>query len=478
MPFNTFIPVLFGCTENGLSSLKQTQVSDPNLVVYPAEIHFGLVQPNTSASEQITLRNEGTEAIELIDISLEGYGFSIASSLPLGWLEVDEEVDLWIDYSPTFVEDSGWVTIHSSDPHEPNIPVPLFGNGAYPHLLADPPLLDFGWTELDRTVTQNLSLRNVGLADLTISTTLLMGGDFIQDTLPVLPIILSPEEEIVLDFTFAPNEYGEQTSSFWIESNSTTPTTQVMLRGGASDKPIAICSAEPDTFPLMETTTWIGEDSIDPSGAIINEYNWVLIDAPADSNIRMPPGNSSTPNRPGFYPDVEGVYTAQLIVFNEYGHASDPCITSIEVTPPEDPCVDPETAYDLHPEAELMVLDHSLPLNVQFLDGTAGYTSELWLHQPSELYLATGNQTPVGTMLDLQGVPTGSELKFRIDVLSTGYTFYSGVASQNPDNYPHVAIGYLGECRWSIGFEDQYNGGDQDFDDIMMIISGNLEITL
>ena len=239
MSFNTFIPILFGCTESGLSSIKQTQVSDPDLVVYPTEIHFGLVQPNTSASERITLRNEGTEAIELTDISIEGTGFSITSSLPLGWLEVNEQVEVWIDYSPTFVEDSGWITLHSNDPYTPSIPVPLFGNGAYPHLIADPPLLDFGWTELDDTVTEHLSLRNAGLADLIISNTLLMGGDFIQDTVQIPPITLAPEEEVVLDFTFAPTQYGEQSSSFWIESNSTNPTTQVRLTGGASDKPIA-----------------------------------------------------------------------------------------------------------------------------------------------------------------------------------------------------------------------------------------------
>ena len=477
MTFNTFIPIIFGCTENGLSSIKHTQASDPNLVVFPAEIHFGLVQPNTSAVEQITLRNEGTQAIELTDISIEGVAFSITSSLPLGWLEVDEEVEVWVDYSPTFVEDSGWITIHSNDPYQPSIPVPLFGNGAYPHLIVDPPLLDFGWTELNTTVTEHLSLRNAGLADLTISNTLLMGGDFIQDTLPSIPITLTSEEEVILDFTFEPTEYGEQSGSFWIESNSTNPNTQVMLKGGASDIPIAICSAEPDTFRLMETTTWLGEDSIDPSGAVINEYNWVLIDAPSGSNVHMPTGNASSPNRPGFYPDMEGIYTAQLIVYNEYGQASEPCITSIEVTPPEDPCVDPVTAYDLHPEAQLMVMDHTLPLSVQFLNGTAGYTSELWLDQPFEVHLATGNQTPVGTTVGLQSVPAGSEMKFRIDVLNTGYTFYSGLAAENPDNYAHVAIAYLGECTWSIGFEDLYNGGDQDFDDIMLLISGNLEIT-
>ena len=46
MPLYIFIPHLFGCTESGLSSIKQTQVSDPDLVITPAEIHFGLVQPN------------------------------------------------------------------------------------------------------------------------------------------------------------------------------------------------------------------------------------------------------------------------------------------------------------------------------------------------------------------------------------------------------------------------------------------------
>ena len=125
-----------------------------------------------------------------------------------------------------------------------------------------------------------------------------------------------------------------------------------------------------------------------------------------------------------------------------------------------------------------MVLDHALPLNVQFMNGTAGYTSELWLHQPFELYLATGNQTPVGTTVDLQAAPAGSELKFRIDVLSTGDTFYSGLASQNPDGRIHVAVTYLGECRWHIGFEDQFGGGDQDFDDINLVITGNLEMRL
>ena len=113
------MPLMFGCQENTLTSIKQPQVTDPAIVVEPSELHFGLVQPNTTVSERITIRNDGTEAVELTNITLEGVGFSITSSLALGWLEVDEEMELWIDYSPTFVEDSGWITIHSNDPYEP-----------------------------------------------------------------------------------------------------------------------------------------------------------------------------------------------------------------------------------------------------------------------------------------------------------------------------------------------------------------------
>jgi len=227
---------------------------------------------------------------------------------------------------------------------------------------------------------------------------------------------------------------------------------------------------------LMETTTWIGENSIDPSGSIINEYNWILIDSPLGSSARMANGTPSNPNREFFSPDVEGIYTAQLIVYNEQGQASDPCITSIEVLPPEDPCVDPETAYELHPEAELTVVDTDLPIYVEYTGTNAGYTSELWLDSPSEVYLATGHTTSPGVQTPLN-TAAGSQLRFRIDVLSTGYSFFSGLASGNPDNQIHVAIAYLGDCKWSVGFEDQYGGGDQDFDDIMLILGGNLEMT-
>jgi|GEM_PF-3866083 len=467
---------LVGCPENRLTELKDPISSDPKLIVEPSEIHFGLLSPGEVVSEIITLRNEGTQSIDITDITLEGSGFSMSSVLPLGWLESGEETEFWVEYTPTFTENSGWIEIENNDAYTSTLSVPLFGQGAYPLLVVEPPLVEFGWTELGGSLQDRITLRNDGLADLTITNSVLVGSDFWLDVPFQTPLILTPQEEQEVGFTFTPQTLGEQSGSFWIESDSQVPNTHIQLIGGASDKPVAICSASPETFPLMETTTWIGENSIDPSGSIINEYNWILIDSPLGSSARMANGTPSNPNREFFSPDVEGIYTAQLIVYNEQGQASDPCITSIEVLPPEDPCVDPETAYELHPEAELTIVDTDLPIYVEYTGTNAGYTSELWLDSPTEVYLATGHSTMPGAQIPLSSV-SGSQLRFRIDVISTGYSFFSGLASGNPDNQVHVAIAYLGDCKWSVGFEDQYGGGDQDFDDIMLILGGNLEMT-
>ena len=61
----------------------------------------------------------------------------------------------------------------------------------------------------------------------------------------------------------------------------------------------------------------------------------MLIDAPTGATATMPTGTSSSPNRYNFRPDLAGVYTAQLTVYNEFGRSSEPCITSIEAIPEE-----------------------------------------------------------------------------------------------------------------------------------------------
>ena len=63
---------LVGCPENRLTELKEPISSDPQLVVDPSEIHFGLLSPGEVVAEVVTLRNEGTQSIDITNITIEG----------------------------------------------------------------------------------------------------------------------------------------------------------------------------------------------------------------------------------------------------------------------------------------------------------------------------------------------------------------------------------------------------------------------
>jgi len=82
--------------------------------------------------------------------------------------------------------------------------------------------------------------------------------------------------------------------------------------------------------------------------------------------------------------------------------------------------------------------------------------------------------TPIGTALDLGNYAPNTVLRFRLDVLSTGFSFFTGPGGGNPDGIIHVA-----HQTWIadppgpgaipggilVGFEDIFGGGDFDFND-------------
>ena len=164
--------------ENEVGKIQAPVSDDPYLVIEPMALDFGLVEPMTTVSDVITFRNEGDLAIDLTQFKLEGAGFTASSAAPTGWLAPGAEVEMWIDYSPVFVEDAGWLTVTTSDPAMSEALIPLEGQGAYPLLVLDPPVVDFGWVEPMGTADDGLTMKNEGFAELTITETLVVGADF------------------------------------------------------------------------------------------------------------------------------------------------------------------------------------------------------------------------------------------------------------------------------------------------------------
>ena len=101
---------------------------------------------------------------------------------------------------------------------------------------------------------------------------------------------------------------------------------------------------------------------------------------------------------------------------------------------------------------------------IQVMHSKAGHTSELWLTSPgTPRFIALNRNT--GQVVNLGSFERGQELVFSIYVRNSKETFYNGPADRNPDNIVHAAT-YLPEFGVAtIGFEDAWGGGDQDFND-------------
>jgi hypothetical protein len=123
------------------------------------------------------------------------------------------------------------------------------------------------------------------------------------------------------------------------------------------------------------------------------------------------------------------------------------------------------------PAARLVVLDDDATATSTFCGGTASYTSDAWLADDGDdIYLGTGNVTPSGYTVELGAFTAGRELVFYIYVYDTDIIYYSGPGERNPDGLVHAAVNDLGAGAFLVGFEDLFGGGDQDYDDINLVM--------
>lgn len=107
-----------------------------------------------------------------------------------------------------------------------------------------------------------------------------------------------------------------------------------------------------------------------------------------------------------------------------------------------------------------------------FLGYEAAYTNTLALHSPVRSGNIFINKTsPAGAVYDLGYFPFGTPLVFSIYVHDTSQTYYSGTASNNPDNVAHAFVQFGPDDLADVGFEDLWNGGDRDYNDLRFSVS-------
>ena len=214
-----------------------------------------------------------------------------------------------------------------------------------PQINVTPNPVDFGVIPSGESAAQVVSVSSVGDVSLEITAMQIGDGRETFTLVESFPGTYLPGEIAELTITYI-SDGSETTGDLRILSNDPDNSSlSVPLLAGAEvivdtgdsgdtdpplSQPVAVCTVDPaEVLAIHEAADWIGNASYDTDGGTIVSYDWTLVSAPAGATATMPPG---TANRRNFSPDVAGEYVGQLIVTDDSGLASEPCLATLTAT--------------------------------------------------------------------------------------------------------------------------------------------------
>jgi hypothetical protein len=120
-------------------------------------------------------------------------------------------------------------------------------------------------------------------------------------------------------------------------------------------------------------------------------------------------------------------------------------------------------------EGKLVIVANSGAIVATYQGNSATYSNDLFLmldgsgnpgddgNPANDLFVFNNHTSPVGSTKNLGSFPVGTELEFRLFVHNTGYHYFTGPASRNPDNKEHARV----QENWQpnetlVSFEDLF----------------------
>ena len=212
-----------------------TEATTSTLTVSPANLSFGNVTVNSSATQSVILTSTGTAPVQVNAAAISGTGFTVSgASFPVT-LNPKQTVALSVQFKPTTSDAAtGRLTINSNSSTNPTAVVALAGTGTTatePTLTVSPGSLSFGNVTVNSSATQPVNLTSTGTAPVQVNA-VAVGGTGFTVSGASFPVTLNPKQAVTLTVQFKPTTSGAATGRLTINSNSSTnPTAAVSLTG-------------------------------------------------------------------------------------------------------------------------------------------------------------------------------------------------------------------------------------------------------
>lgn len=236
------------------SNVPLTGDSAPGVLsVSPTALDFGDVCVGMSGTKLLTLRNTGAcdLTVSNVDIMVGDTVYSIEPLTTPVTIPRNGSIPVTVRFAPTtFGDDQTGVLTVTSDSGGVAATVTnvaLTGDAPTGVLGVSPMALDFGTVCAGSTKSRNLTLRNTGDCDLTVSNVAITAGGGVYSLEPfTTPVIISRGGSTSVTVVFAPTTVGNgQTGVLTVTSNSggeEAATTNVPLTGNA---PAGVLAANP-----------------------------------------------------------------------------------------------------------------------------------------------------------------------------------------------------------------------------------------
>lgn len=254
------VPLLFaGCT----SYAPHSAASGAVLSLSATSFDFKSVVIGKSASQTLHIANTGTAPLTLDSVTLKSSEFSLTGpSVPRTILPA-QKVDYTLTFEPNAAGNATAAIRIISNASISPAAVSLAGvaEKAFAAVQVTPSSLNFGNQKLQSTATQNVSLKNTGDINITISGITVAGAGFGYSSLSPGSTI-TPNQSVTFQIWFKPQASGSASGHISILSSSLSTPASISVSGSG------VTSGTTSTPPIQHKV----ELSWGPSDSTITGY--------------------------------------------------------------------------------------------------------------------------------------------------------------------------------------------------------------
>ncbi|UCE20328.1 MAG: choice-of-anchor D domain-containing protein [Gemmatimonadota bacterium] len=220
----------------------------PDIVLSAVSHNFGDVLLSSSVTWDFQIQNTGLIDLTVNSILSDQAEFSILTPSFPQQVAPDESLNVTVAFTPTAVgARSGILTVRSDDPDQGVLTLSIFGRGVAPKVEVSARSYDFGNVLVGSSSAWNVTLSNVGTADLVIESVVSSHSNFLVADAQ-FPRTIPPGGSIIQTVLFTPSSLGLIAGNLTVNTNDPDESVLLIALNGIGVKPDIYVSADSHDF--------------------------------------------------------------------------------------------------------------------------------------------------------------------------------------------------------------------------------------